>query len=169
MILEYSRVLLLVVLAVAVITDVRTGKIKNWLTLPAIAAGLIVHLTLGGIPEFLTSFYGFGVMAVCAMILWSLGILGGGDVKLLGAVGALAGLNLVASVLLYGAIAGGILAIIVLVWRRRTKAVTKKLAQAAWMRLSLRVGSMDGIKTGMKIPYSIAIAAGTVAAMLRPF
>ena len=39
---------LLVVLAIALVTDIRDNKVYNWLTFPSILFGLIVNAVLGG-------------------------------------------------------------------------------------------------------------------------
>src|SRR5688500_14842611 len=63
----------------------------------------------------------------------ALGATGAGDVKLMAAVGAIVGPGLVVSAFLFTAIAGGILAILVALRRRRlaaTVARTRRLIQA---------------------------------------
>jgi prepilin peptidase CpaA len=71
---------LLLALACA-LTDLTTGKIPNCITLPALAAGLLVGHPLG--------------VLACAPALWlfARGKLAGGDVKLVAALGALVGLT----------------------------------------------------------------------------
>ncbi len=74
--------------AVAVITDLRTGKIYNNLTLPMIVLGLVMNVSLG---EPLTGIYGLLAATVLHYGLWRLGVQKGGDAKLLMAVGATMG------------------------------------------------------------------------------
>lgn len=64
----------------AALADARTGRIPDALTLPALAFGLVV-----GSPG------GAAVCALPALWLFARGKLGGGDVKLLAALGALLG------------------------------------------------------------------------------
>lgn len=79
---------------VAAITDWRTGKIPNWLTL----SGLIVSFAWQGIDRGMTGALvaGLGVIA-CALVPWLLyratkgQAIGGGDIKLLAAIGAALG------------------------------------------------------------------------------
>lgn len=163
-----SQIILFTVLGISVVTDVQSGKIKNWLTLPAIALGPIVHLIEGGRGAALSSLEGAGVMIAVSVALVMLRIFGGGDIKLLVAVGSLAGMGLVMDSLLYSGVAGGVLAIIMLTQRRKTAVVTKQLALSAWLHISHGVDIRDGGGSGIKMPYSIAIAAGTVAAVFLP-
>jgi prepilin peptidase CpaA len=80
--------------SVAAVSDARTGRIPNWLTLPAIAIALITHGAFGG---WLAA--GIAVMGalLCMAAPWALyrisngDAIGGGDLKLFGALGALGG------------------------------------------------------------------------------
>ena len=160
-----SEVMLFAVLFVAVATDVKTGKIKNWLTLPALACGPIVHLLQGGKNEAVLSLAGLGAMLVVAALLLSFRLVGGGDAKLLVAVGSLAGIALVTNTLLYMAIAGGLMALITLILQRRTSAVAGQLARTAFLKLRLGVSIPWALPNRTKLPYSIAIATGTIVAV----
>lgn len=89
--------LVLVVTAVAAWTDVRTGHIPNWLTGPAFVAALAVHGVIGGARTGASgaaiavawSLGGALLCAVPALVLFARGAMGGGDLKLFAAVGAL--------------------------------------------------------------------------------
>lgn len=164
--MSVSESVLLAVLVVSVVTDVATGKIKNWLTLPAIASGPIIHYFQGN--DVVLSLAGIGVMILVGALLYLPGIMGAGDVKLLMAVGSLAGVDFVRDALLFTALAGGVLALIVMIRHRIALKVTKDLARVAWMKMVLRVGVSDIPKSGRKMPYAIAIAVGTTLAVFLP-
>lgn len=77
--------------AVAMVTDMRWGKIYNWLTFPLILVGWAGNAWFFG-PSGLgysvaATFVGFALFLGFAL----LGVVGMGDVKLLGGIGALAG------------------------------------------------------------------------------
>ena len=86
--------ILLAVAAFAAISDARTGRIPNWLTLPAAVLGIVFHAIAGGGTGAARSVAGLLVCASVPLLLYrstrGRGI-GGGDVKLFGALGALAG------------------------------------------------------------------------------
>jgi prepilin peptidase CpaA len=90
-------VIALVVSAVAAIWDMRTGRMPNWLTLGGIAAGVFGHLVqswlAGGFRAGLTSAaWSIGGAVFCALaplVLYWKGGMGGGDLKLFAAIGAL--------------------------------------------------------------------------------
>lgn len=85
------------VAGVAALWDWRTGEIPNWLTLGGVVAGLAGNFLLGfrtgGLSEggaaLGMSFAGILVCALVPLLLYRAGGIGGGDVKLLLAIGAL--------------------------------------------------------------------------------
>lgn len=73
---------------VAVGWDVRTRRIPNWLNVTALVAALVFHIATNGWDGFLHALGGFGVGFGVLLVLWLIGGGGGGDVKLMGALGA---------------------------------------------------------------------------------
>jgi prepilin peptidase CpaA len=73
---------------VAAVIDVRTRRIPNWFTVPVLAGGLIFHAVTAGWGGLLTALGGFVTGFGILLVLWLMGGGGGGDVKLMGAVGA---------------------------------------------------------------------------------
>jgi prepilin peptidase CpaA len=94
----YIFSLALVVTAVGAYIDWRTGHIPNWLTGGAFVAGLLGHAIYGiavhGTPKRALMGAGFSVLGAffCALVpllLYRQEAIGGGDVKLLAALGAI--------------------------------------------------------------------------------
>jgi prepilin peptidase CpaA len=86
-------VVVAVALAAAVI-DGLTGRIPNWLTLPAMALGLVAHGVAHGASAFGFSVLGLLLTALVPVIFYQASTgraIGGGDVKLAAAIGALCG------------------------------------------------------------------------------
>jgi prepilin peptidase CpaA len=98
-------VLLTVVLVTAMCTDLRSSRIPNWLTFPAMGFALLTHAWLDGFPGAILSLAGLGTGLGLFLILYVSGSIGAGDVKLMAAVGAIMGP--------YGALLSGLLAIMV--------------------------------------------------------
>ncbi len=90
----------------AMITDLKWGKIFNWLTFPAILAGWLINFATGGIEGLAYSFGATLLGILIYMPAAGLGLMGMGDVKLLGAIGALGGSSFVVSVFLYSSALG---------------------------------------------------------------
>lgn len=90
----------LAVCAIASITDWRSWRIPNWLTLPALALGLGLGVFDGG-QGLLAALVGALVCGLTPLILCALGAMGGGDLKLLMSMGALLGAKLGLTAQLY--------------------------------------------------------------------
>jgi prepilin peptidase CpaA len=153
---------LIAALVWAVITDLRSRRIRNRLTYPAMAIGLAANAATGGWSGLSTSALGWLVALGLMLLPFAMGAMGAGDVKLLLAIGALKGPHFVLLVAVYGGLAGGLLALYYLAKERRV-ASTLRYILYGWL-WALR-GS--GPKAGA-IPYAPAIAAGAIIALL-PF
>jgi prepilin peptidase CpaA len=164
----WNDYILMALLAICVITDLRERKIYNKVLIPFLIIALIVHLGTGGIEGLGFSFGGTAVGFSILLIPYFLGGMGAGDVKLLAVIGALKGAVFVLTTAIYMALAGGILALLVMFFRRGS---LDRLRQIGMF--------MGGLRSGMKIslvldkealnatyPYGVAIAIGAVAAVV---
>ncbi len=98
-----SIVFILIVAAfvtAAAISDLQTRKLPNWLTVPAFAAAVIAHTVVNGLSGLGFALLGFATGFGILLILWLVGGGGGGDVKLMGALGAWLGSSLTIAVFL---------------------------------------------------------------------
>jgi len=77
--------------AVAAAWDIRKGIIPDWLTLTLLAAAMVYATLTGGFAGFLSSLGGAAVLGIVPFILFMKNAMGGGDVKLLAAMGAIYG------------------------------------------------------------------------------
>ncbi len=112
-------VVLLVVAVTCAVTDLWKGKIYNAVTYPAMALGVALGLVLHGLPGLWSALAGFAVGFFPAFVLFALGGMGGGDVKLLGAIGAIAGAIAATETLLLAFVFGGLFALGKLAWHGR--------------------------------------------------
>ena len=76
---------------VAMLHDWKTRKIPNYLTLGGIVFGIVIHAATGGLKGAGFSLLGAGMCLVLPAIQFARGEMGGGDVKLFAAVGAIVG------------------------------------------------------------------------------
>lgn len=160
------KCLVLAMLTASVVTDLRTGKIYNLLTVPCALAGLTLGLIAGGLAGAADRLFGMAVVLLAVLLLSPLAKLGGGDTKLLMAVGALQGFHFAIWMMLFTGIAGGVLALAAAAKRRvikqtATNMITNMTVMATGASIDLATGSAVG-----KLPYSIAITAGTVLALI---
>jgi len=98
--------LALLVLAAAFF-DLRSRTIPNWLTLGGILAGFAVNGLALGPAGLKTAGLGF-LASLLFLIPFALGFLGGGDVKLMAAVGTMAGAANLLVIFVLDAILGGV-------------------------------------------------------------
>ncbi|MCA9774609.1 MAG: prepilin peptidase, partial [Myxococcales bacterium] len=121
--LHFSQLILLgVVAAVALGTDLARRKIYNWLTLPAIALGFALQGALGGVHGLEQAAYGFAIAFGLFLVFFLLDAgVGGGDVKLVGAFGAITGPTFVIYTLFYGGLVGVAFALVGLIWKGRVR------------------------------------------------
>lgn len=154
----------LTVVAAGVYTDVRSGKILNSLTVPAIALGLILNTADGHWAGLLVSGKGIAVGLGLFVFSTQLGrILGGGDIKLLMAVGALQGPTFLLHTIAATALIGGVLAIAIALYRRMLLSTLRSLVTGCYLRLAHRIPmQIEEDSTGPRIHYAVAIALGTI-------
>ena len=157
--------ILIVALAVSVYTDMRYAKIYNKIVLPCIPLGILIMGVFHGWQGVVTSLQGIAIGAIALVMAGVFGWIAPGDAKLLVAVGALRGPMFAASTLVYGALFGGAIALIILARKRvlRQWATDTAVAWSAHLPLSEAWANRAGY-----MPYSLAIAAGALVAALWP-
>lgn len=150
--------------AVACWFDVRTRRIPNWLTFPAALGGLLATTVAHGGPGTVASAAGFLLGLALFFPIFYLKGLGAGDVKLMGALGAWLGTSCIFGVAFYTALAGGMLALAMMVKHRYSRQAARNL----WLLLThwrvFGITPLDSLTletaAGPKLPYALPIAAG---------
>ena len=103
-----------IVLITVVVYDIRVHKIPNFITYPTIVGVLLYHFLAQGPNGALSGVKGLALGLGLFIIPYLIGVMGAGDVKLMGAVGAALGARGVFITAVLASIVGGIYAIIVL-------------------------------------------------------
>lgn len=132
---------ILVVLAAslaAAVTDIRQFKIHNVLTLPLLATAFAYHAVLFGWDGLLQSVFGACVGALVPLVLFILGGMGAGDVKLMAGIGAWVGGPAAAFIVVVSSIAAGVYALFLIIRHGR---VRQTLANFRVMFYQARAGS----------------------------
>lgn len=155
--------------AAAAVVDTATRRIPNALTIGAAAVALAFGAALGGWHGLAWSAAGWLVGLLVFLPLFALRALGGGDVKLLAAIGAWLGPGLVFWVAVYGAIAGGVLAIPLVLWRGRFRATVTNMwgLVAHWRAAGVQahpVVTLDNPQAA-RMPYALPIALGALVTL----
>lgn len=109
--------------------DLLTKRIPNWLTFPAMIAGVAAQFYFLGFPGFGDSLLGVALGFALFFPIHAFGYMGAGDVKLLMAVGAWLGWHACWSVAAGAVVVGAIYALAEVIYRGRLLAVVKNTYQ----------------------------------------
>lgn len=158
---------------VAAVTDVWKFKVYNALTVPLLLTGLAYHGTVGGMPGLVGSatgvLFGFGAL----IVIYAMGGMGAGDVKLMAAIGAWLGMPLTFYVFIASALATGAYALflIALAGSLRETWINLQIVIYRIMAFGHHLGSDDRVETEVMrtdrhrrlVPFGAMVAVGLVA------
>lgn len=154
----------MVLVCVAVCTDLLWRRIPNWLTMPFVFLGFWLNIAqLGPGPGTVYAFKGLVAGLLVFMVPFLLGGAGGGDVKLLGAIGSIVGGYAVCWTFLYGAMAGGIVSLFLLLRKKKTASLAGVMEDVKLLAFRLEPGLAYRKKERECIPYSLPIFTGYLA------
>lgn len=172
--------LLALLLLGSVVSDLRSRRIPNRLVLAGIALAVGAHaVTLGtgaaplAGPAIWSPLVGLGAGFALLLPLYVLGATGAGDVKLMAMVGAFIGAPAVLSATLYTLLAGGLLSLLFMLGcgvaaktLNNVRFMLTDLAHRAQTGSGMRLAPLQ--TTAARLPYAVAIALGTTAALIWP-
>ncbi|MDD3024278.1 MAG: prepilin peptidase [Syntrophomonadaceae bacterium] len=161
---------LLGALLLAVLSDLSTRRIPNWLILSGMLFALSYHLYTGGYSGLFFAFQGLAAGVLLLVIPFVLGGLGAGDVKLLSMIGAIKGSVFAFNSFIYMALWGGIIAIFLLLLNKRLKETLFKLSFGLFMVHAAGASISDSVeKNDISIyyPYGLAIGLGVLSTYYR--
>ncbi len=163
------KVLLLSTVLVAGIYDLRFRRIPNWLNLSGVILGLGVNTLLLAGHGFALALLGLGCSLAVYVPLYLIRGMGAGDVKLMAAVGAMAGPRNWLIIFIATALLGGLVSILFI--------ALKKRFHQTWLNLAvilaeLSHGRMPSHRDGrldvrdsraLRLPHGALIATGAIA------
>jgi prepilin peptidase CpaA len=165
--MNFTYIVCLAIASLACVTDLRTRRIPNVLTFGAAQAGLLYQFVGGGIDGLGHAALGWFAGAVIFILPFALGGLGGGDVKLLAALGAWLGPADVLWLSLYTGIAGGVMALVV---SARYGYLGTALRNIKLLLCHWQVAGIEAVPAitleqsgGPKLAYAFPILTGMVA------
>jgi Flp pilus assembly protein protease CpaA len=141
---------------IAAVYDVRTGKIPNALTYGlSIAGGILLIWT----PALERTAVLVGVLAVAALVLalYSQGLMGGGDAKLLVGLAFLQSYPMIVYTIFYSFLIGGVVAAVVLAYRGRLFGFFGEM---------IRLKEIKPGSEGPPLPFAAFVLAGTIASVV---
>ena len=144
----------------AIYGDVRFRRIPNWLTGSLAAAAIIVH-SFSGVRSVAISIAVMAIMTLLGALVHGRGVIGGGDIKLSIAACGMLGYPLCVLFLLYTMIGGGLLAVVLILFRSNAARSFSSVA------LTTTGGSQVVARSKTQsMPYAIAFAFGALLVAL---
>lgn len=149
-------------------TDWKSRKVYNKVTYPAVVVGLVLHLIVGGLPGLGDGALGLALAFVIGLAMLPFGWIGGGDIKLLMAVGAALGVQALGEITFYSVWVGAVLGLAMAVANGYLVEMIRKMGRyiRGWFRVLVYKQVM--LKEELpkdernKVPYAIAILGGAI-------
>jgi prepilin peptidase CpaA len=146
-------------------TDWRSRRIPNWLTVPTLIAGIVANSVatgwMGAKESLLGAGLGLGILLPFVLIR----SLGAGDWKLIGALAAFLGPSRLIAVLMGTILVAGLMAVVLIIWKKRVKQTARNLARMIAGLFTLHLPgpevSLDNPESS-KIPFGVAVAVTVV-------
>ena len=149
------------ILAFACYGEIKERRIPNWLTLGAIAFGVGAAVIEGGVDGLADSALGLAIAGGLFLPFCLLGVVGGGDMKLMAAVGAIVGWPMVLRVVCNTCIAGGLIAVAIMAWNG---VLLTTLANVFRIMVGMP-RKQQGLRNPPMVPYALAITIGALVAV----
>jgi prepilin peptidase CpaA len=148
--------------------DVWSRKIPRWFTVAGFFAGLLFHWRYGGLVDSLEAAF---LAFVIGIFFFSIGAIGGGDVKLITALGAMLGLHPWMMAMQVAVLAAAVMAVIQVVRRgavRRTVHNMGSILHNVATR-GFTAHPEVNVRNPMTIrsPFGVAAAIGVIAAVIK--
>lgn len=159
-----ADICLVVFVSAAAWSDFSTRRIPNKITVAGLATALILRAPLGG-DAVVEGLAGIGLALLVAVVLYALRAIGGGDVKLLGAIGAFLGSAEILGALAVIAVLGAAFALLLMIRKGLLPLLilnTLDLVKS-WRSLG-QAGQARRLESpgALTVPYGVPIALGTL-------
>lgn len=155
----------------AAIADLCWRKIPRVLTVTGLVTGLAFHLWHGGLRAFLIAVLAAVLGFIVGIALFRLGAIGGGDVKLIVAMGAMLSLEAWIVAMEAAILAAGAIALIQAVRHGRLRQTLRNTGEILHGLGSRGLQPHPVINVSnpamLRAPFGVAVAIGTVLAVVR--
>lgn len=159
--LESGWILAVFLAAWAGVMDWRYRRIPNWLTVPALIAGVAVNAVAAGWPGAKSSLLGAGLGLLVLLPFVMIKALGAGDWKLIGAIGACLGPTRLVAVLIGSMLVAGVMALVLIIYKGRVRQAIGNIGRMLRSFVTLHLPgaevSLDN-PDAVKIPFGVAVA-----------
>ncbi len=160
------QILLAAIATLAAVSDLRTRTIPNWVTVGGLAAAVLGQCILSGwAGGGRSAALGFGVAMLVYLPLFLLRAMGGGDLKLMAALGAAAGAQNWFAIFLITSILGGPIALVTIVMSGRLGKTVRNIG--AILSQLARFGAPHRANPELDVahPESVGLPHGAVIAL----
>ena len=158
---------LAVIAAVGFAFDIKSRRLPNWLTLSGLVVGFGLQIHTRGVHGGLEALLGAALGGLVYLGLYAIGAMGAGDVKLMAAVGAIAGPVNWLVIFVYTSLAGGLIALGAVIARGRIGETMGNvgfiLSRLLRLRSPRRERPQLDVRSSkaMTLPHGVAIAVGS--------
>jgi prepilin peptidase CpaA len=146
-------------------TDWRSRRIPNWLTVPGLLLGIAANSLAGGWEGAKDSLLGAALGLALLLPLVLLRSLGGGDWKLVGALGAFLGWQRLIAVLLNTVLVAAAMALVLVVWKKRVRQTLRNLGRMLASFFTFHLPgpelTLDNPES-LKVPFGVAVAIAVI-------
>ncbi len=162
------KIVVIAFVVTAAYADYRTRRIPRSLTVVGGAAGILFHAIHGG---FLSALEAAVLAFVIGLALFSVGAIGGGDVKLITALGAMMGLPGWSQAMKVAVVAAAAMAVIEVVRHGALRETLRNIVEILrmWFSHGLRQHPSLNVRNAatLRTPFGVAAAIGTIVTMIR--
>lgn len=173
-----SLSMLSLTLLLALVFDLRERRIPNQIVVLALASGLLLNFMgpqteLGNAGLFTAMPGALGISGALLGALVGLALFlplylvratGAGDVKLMAGIGSFTGAGAAVNIALFILLAGGMLALVRMLWAGNSRRVIANVSMALGQMLPGSAGTFNiAAHSADRMPYAVAMAAGLLA------
>jgi prepilin peptidase CpaA len=159
----------------AAVSDLRARRIPNWVTFSIALSGLAQCWTPNHLAGPMQALLGFAAGFAIPFVLFAIGALGGGDVKLLAGVGAWLGPEAAIKIFLLAAIAGMVIVLAQAISQGRTTALFRNSALIALNAAHVGELGVENMAESGKacrsvdrpLPYAVPVLIATLVLILN--
>jgi prepilin peptidase CpaA len=174
MLMHPMDIILILMVTACGITDIFHGKIYNPVTYAGILAGFLIALlgygapTLAGNPVTVPdALFGFLVGFLPFFAVYLIGGVGGGDVKLIAAIGTFKGAGFISFTMIYALALGAFFGVVVAAFRGQLLPILKRVGYTLLHTVTPGVGPTSYLdKDGPRVNFGFAICLGTLLCLL---
>lgn len=156
-------------LGIALITDIRSMRIPNMISLPALVSGMLMQVMMSGLDGLLFAVCGAGAGFGLLLVMYVMGAVGAGDVKLFAGIGAWMGTMFTLQVIMYSILFGALIGWIIVLGKREAGSRIRSIARRTGGFLQLRKFSLLKGKSGsglLKFPFMLAVVPAFICTYL---